>query len=124
MSLQIANEQIKQLTAPFMERGFTFEYLYQKGGDSSCVYICRYKKGRDFFDWREVSGGEEINIVVFVNGNYDFPSLKYLYKQDFRTFSLKHIFKKATMDEKRVFIAELLCRELQSDKPDFFWIKK
>ena len=69
MSLQIANEQIKQLTAPFMERGFTFEYLYQKGGDSSCVYICRYKKGRDFFDWREVSGGEEINIVVFVNGN-------------------------------------------------------
>ena len=124
MSLQIANEQIKQLTAPFMERGFTFEYLYQKGGDSSCVYICRYKKGRDFFDWREVSGGEEINIVVFVNGNYDFPSLKYLYKQDFRTFSLKHIFKKATMDEKRVFIAELLCRELQSDNPDFFGIKK
>ena len=124
MSLQIANEQIKQLTAPFMEKGFTFEYFHQKGGDSSCVYICRYKKGRDFFDWREVSGGEEINIVVFVNGNYDFPSLKMLYKKEFRTFSLKHLLKKATMDEKRAFIAELLCKELQSDKPDFFGIKK
>ena len=70
-----------------------FEYFYQKGGDSSCVYVCRFKKGKSFLDWREVSGGEEINIVVFVNGNYDFPSLKMLYKKEFRTFSLKHLLK-------------------------------
>jgi len=123
MQEELMAERLKELTAPFMEKGFTFEYFHQKGGDSSCVYICRYKKGRDFFDWREVSGGEEINIVVFVNGNYDFPSLKMLYKKEFRTFSLKHLLKKATMDEKRVFIAELLCKEL-NDKPDFFGIKK
>ena len=64
----LSAERIKTLTAPILERGFAFEYFYQKGGDSSCVYICRYKKGKDFFVWREVSGGREINIVVYVNG--------------------------------------------------------
>ena len=122
MSFQLANEQIKELTAPFMDRGFIFEYFHQKGGDSSCVYICRYRKGKDFFDWRETSGTEDINIVVFVNGNYDFPSLKYLYKKEFRAFSIKHLLKKPTMDEKRAFIAELLIKELH-DKPSFFGIK-
>ena len=122
MSYQLANEQIKALTAPFMERGFTFEYFHQKGGDSSCVYICRYKKGKDFFDWRETSGTEDINIVVFVNGAYDFPSLKSLYKKEFRAFSIKHLLKKPTMDEKRAFIAELLIKELL-EKPNFFGIK-
>ena len=75
MNEVISAETIKALTAPILEKGFSFEYFYQKGGDSSCVYICRYKKGRDFFDWREVSGGNEINIVVCVNGTYAFPSL-------------------------------------------------
>ena len=69
-------DDIKKLTTPFIERGFSFEYLYEKGGDSSCVYICRFRKGRDFFDWREVSGGDEINIVAYVGGEYRFPSLK------------------------------------------------
>lgn len=119
----ISAENIKKLTAPILEKGFAFEYFYQKGGDSSCVYICRYKKGRDFFDWREVSGGNEINIVVFVNGAYAFPSLKYLYKKEFRAFALKHLFKKATMDERREFAASLLLKELASGKPDFFGIK-
>ena len=119
----VSAERIKTLTAPILERGFTFEYFYQKGGDSSCVYICRYKKGKDFFDWREVSGGREINIVAYVNGGYVFPSLKTLYKKEYRLFNVKHIFKKATLDEKRIFIAQLLCRELDSGKPDFFGIK-
>ncbi|MBQ7771037.1 MAG: hypothetical protein IJ373_07620 [Clostridia bacterium] len=119
----LSAENIKALTAPILEKGFSFEYFYQKGGDSSCVYICRYKKGRDFFDWREVSGGNEINIVVCVNGAYVFPSLKYLYKKEYRAFNVKHIFKKATIDEKRKFVAELLCKEIESGKTDFFGIK-
>ena len=123
MNEVISAETIKVLTAPILEKGFSFEYFYQKGGDSSCVYICRYKKGRDFFDWREVSGGNEINIVVCVNGTYAFPSLKYLYKKEYRMFNVKHLFKKPTMDERRKFVAELLCKELGSGKPDFFGIK-
>ena len=116
-------ETVKKLTAPLLEKGFSFEYLYQKGGDSSCVYICRFHKGKDFLDWREVSGGNEINIVVYTNGAYDFPSLKYLYKKEHRAFKWKHLFKKATMSEKREFTASLLLKELQSGKPDFFGIK-
>ncbi len=116
-------ERIKTLTAPFLEKGFAFEYFYQKGGDSSCVYICRYKKGRDFFDWREVSGGNDINIVVSVNGEYRFPSLKTLYPKQYRAFKVKHLFKKASIDERRAFVAELLLAELVSGKPDFLGIQ-
>ena len=115
-------QTIKQLTAPILEKGFTFEYFHEKGGDSSCVYICRYRKGRDFFDWREVSGGNEINLVVYVNGAYDFPSLKLKYPKERRVFALKHLFKKATMDEKRRFFATLLNAELEKDKTNFFGI--
>ena len=114
-------EEIKKLTAPIIEKGFSFEYFYEKGGDSSCVYICRFRKGKDFWDWREVSGGNEINIVVYVNGGYAFPSLKYLYKKEYRAFKIKHLFKKASVAERRAFTAGLLLNELQ--KPDFFGIK-
>lgn len=117
----ITAEQIKKLTAPILEKGFVFEYLYQKGGDSSCVYICRYKKGKDFLDWREVSGGNEINIVVYVNGAFAFPSLKYLYKKEHRAFACKHLFKKATIEERRAFVAGLLNKSLESG--DLFGIK-
>lgn len=116
-------ESIKQLTAPFLEKGFSFEYFYQKGGDSSCVYVCRFKKEKDFFDWRENSGGNEINIVVCVNGEYRFPSLKTLYPKAYRTFKLKHLFKRATIGDRRAFVAKLLVAELQSGKSDFFGIK-
>ena len=123
MNEMLMPEHVQKLTAPILEKGFIFEYFYQKGGDSSCVYICRYKKGRDFFDWREVSGGTEINIVVSLNGSYAFPSLKYLYPKEHRAFAFKHLFKKATVDERRAFVAELLLKELNSGKPDFFGIK-
>lgn len=122
MNEVVTAETIKKLTAPILEKGFAFEYFYEKGGDSSCVYICRYRKGKDFFDWREVSGGNEIHIVAYVDGNYRFPSLKYLYPKQHRAFAFKHLFKKATMEEKRVFVAELLNTELKT-KPDFFGIK-
>ncbi len=76
-------ETIKNLLAPLLEKGFTFEYTHEKGGDSSCVYIGRFRKGKDFFDWREVSGGDEINFVAKVDGQYRFPSLKHLIKRNF-----------------------------------------
>ncbi len=113
-------ETIKNLLAPLLERGFTFTYTHEKGGDSSCVYIGRFQKGRDFFDWREVSGSEEINFVAFVGGGYRFPVLKNLYKKEFRSFQIKHLFKKATLSQKRSFYAELLLKELEN--PDFFGI--
>ena len=84
-------ETIKKLTAPFLEKGFSFEYFYQKGGDSSCVYICRFKKGKDFFDWREVSGGKEINIVISTDKGYLFPNLKTLYKKEYNKFKWKNL---------------------------------
>ena len=115
-------EQIKKLTAPFLEKGFSFEYFYQKGGDSSCVYICRYQKGKSYFDWRENSGGKEINIVVCVNGEFRFPSLKSLYPKEYRAFAIKHIFKKASVEDRREFIAALLNAELLSSNPNFFGI--
>ena len=114
-------EEIKKLTAPIIEKGFSFEYFYEKGGDSSCVYICRFRKGREFWDWREVSGGDEINIVVYTNGAYAFPNLKYLYKKEYRAFKFKHLFKKPTVAERRAFTAQLLLNELQ--KPTFFGIQ-
>ena len=117
-------EEIKRLTAPFLDGGVSFEYFYQKGGDSSCVYICRYKKGKDFFDWREVSGGDEINIVVSVNGEYRFPSLKSLYPKAYRAFKWKHLFRKASLFERRSFVASLLVQEWNADSPEFFGIKK
>ena len=115
-------ETIKNLLAPLLEKGFTFEYTHEQGGDSSCVYIGRFKKGKNFFDWREVSGSNDINFVVWVDGQYRFPSLKYLYKKEMRAFAIKHLFKRATLSQKRAFYAELLLKELRT-KPDFFGIQ-
>ena len=112
---------MKSLFACFLDKGFSYRYFYEKGGDSSCVYIYRFQKGKDFFDLREVSGGDELNFVVYQNGNYQFPSLKYLYKKEFQKFNLKHFFKKPSQKEKREFFSTLLAKEAQ--KPDFFGIK-
>ena len=116
-------ERVKELTRPILEKGFLFEYFYQKGGDSSCVYICRFKKGKDYLDWREVSGGDEINIVVCVGGEFRFPSLKSMYPKRYRAFRWKHLFRNPTVEEKRAFIAELLCEELGKGETEFFGIK-
>ena len=119
----LAANTIKNLTQPIIEKGFLFEYFYQKGGDSSCVYICRYKKGRDFWDWREVSGSNEINIVTCINGEFGFPSLKLLHPQEYRRFQWKHFLKKATLDENRTFVATLLLKELEKKPNEFLGIK-
>ena len=115
-------EKIKKLTAPFLEKGFSFAYFYQKGGDSSCVYICRFQKGKEFFDLREVSGGDELNFVVYAKGAYAFPSLKSLYKKEYRAFTLKHLFRKPSASERRRFITGLLTHALAQNNTDFFGI--
>ena len=116
-------EEIKRRVMPFLEKGFNFEYFYEKGGDSSCVYICRLKKGRDFFDWREVSGAEEIHLVVKADGQFAFPNLKNRHKKIARAFFWKHILKKATMDEKRDLFAQMLLQELALSPKSFFGIE-
>ena len=87
------------------------------------MYICRFQKGRDFFDWREVSGAEEIHLVVKANGQFVFPNLKAKYKKTVRAFFWKHIFKKATMDEKRDLFAQMLLQELALSPKNFFGIE-
>jgi len=116
-------DTVKKLMQPLIDKGCIFDYFYEKGGDSSCVYICRFKKGKDYFDWREVSGENEVHLVAYVKGEFVFPNLKLLYKKAYRKFRFKHIFKKATMDEKRQFTADLLNQELSAGKPDFFGLK-
>ena len=116
-------KEMQALTQPFLEKGFVFEYTYQKGGDSSCVYIYRYKKGKNYFDVREVSGGTEMTFVVFVNGEYLFPNLKKLYPKAYRAFAFKHLFRKATRGEMRAFITGLLNEHLKQNENDFFGIK-
>ena len=115
-------EEYKRLCAKFLEKGFVFEYVYQKGGDSSCVYIFRFKKGKAFFDLREVSGGNELNFVVYTNGAYAFPSLKSTHPKAYRAFKIKHLFKQPSASEKRAFITGLLTQTLESCPSDFFGI--
>ena len=105
---------------PLLDKGCFFDYFYEKGGDSSCVYICRFKRGKDYFDWREVSGEEEVHLVTFVKGEFGFPNLKARYPKQYRRFRWKHLFRKATMDEKRALVAELLLKELAKDETQLF----
>ena len=82
------------------EAGFGYEYLYDKGSDSSCVYIYRLKG----------------NFVVFSGGRYLFPDLRLRHKKMFRAFALKHLFKRATVEERWRFAAELLKAEVTDGK--------
>ena len=116
-------KKMQELTQPFLQKGFVFEYSYQKGGDSSCVYIYRYKKGKNYFDLREVSGSTDITFVVYVDGGYVFPSLKTEYKKEYKAFRLKHLFKRATRDEARAFITRLLNTKLAENPTQFYGIK-
>ena len=115
-------KQMKEAFAAFLEKGFIYEYTYEKGGDSSCSYIYRFKKGRDYFDLRELSGGNELSFVVHVGGEVKFPPLKSLYKKEYRAFFWKHIFRGSTREERRKFLAEILTKELKA-KPNFFGIE-
>ena len=116
-------DKVKTLMQPLIDKGCFFDYFYEKGGDSSCVYICRFKKGKDYFDWREVSGADEINLVSCIKGEFGFPNLKLLYPKRFRRFRWKHIFRTPTMDERRAFVASLLLQELEKDDKQFFGLR-
>ena len=118
--LQIEKE-MKAAFAAFIEQGFSYRYFYEKGGDSSCVYIYRFQKGKDFFDLREVSGGSELNFVVYQGGAYQFPLLKRLYPKEWAAFQRRHFFRRATAAEKRAFFALLLTKHLTKN-PTFFGI--
>ena len=106
----IISEEFKFL----FERGFSYTYTYDKGSDSSCVYIYRFQRGRDFLDFRITSGGGNGNFVVFSNGNYYFPNLKHRHKKAFRAFAWSHLFKKAPKDELWRFAAQLTKIEMQN----------
>ena len=114
-------KEMKAAFAAFLDKGFTYRYFYEKGGDSSCVYIYRFQKGKDFFDLREVSGGNELNFVVYAKGGYQFPQLKRLYPKEFSAFSRKHFFRKATREERRALFAQLLTKYME-EHSDFFGI--
>lgn len=85
---------IEKEFAFLFEAGFCYEYTYDKGSDSSCVYIYRFRRGRDFFDFRTVSGGKERNTVAFANGQYVFPNLKLRHKKAFGALSSQTLFQK------------------------------
>ena len=99
-----------------LEAGFSYEYTYDKGSDSSCVYIMRFRKGRDFIDLRTVSGGRERNVVVFSAGNYLFPDLRLRHKKAARAFSRRHFFRKPTEEDLLAFEAGLLKEEISDGK--------
>ncbi len=64
--------------------GFTYEYTYDKSSDSSCVYVHRFKKGKDKFELRVLSGAETVSAVAYVGGEYRFPNVKKQYKNLWR----------------------------------------
>ena len=94
------------------DAGFSYRYTYDKGSDSSCVYILRFRKGRDFIDLRTVSGGAERNLVVFSGGQYLFPTLRLRHKKEFRAFRLRHLFSRPDETERLAFEAALLRSEI------------
>jgi hypothetical protein len=106
-------KEIEKHLGFLFDNGFAYEYLYDKGSDSSCVYIYRFRRGRDFLDLRAVSGGKEGagTLVCFVKGEYVFPAVQYYHKKRLRAFKISHIFKKPTMDERWALAAEILKEE-------------
>lgn len=98
------------------DAGFSYRYTYDKGSDSSCVYIMRFEKGRDFIDLRTVSGGGERNFVVFSGGQYLFPDLCRRHKKEARAFRVKHFFRKPTEEELFALEADLFRAEIADGK--------
>ena len=124
MNAQTMEDNVLKLLEFLEADGYKKTYFHEKGGDSSCVYVLRFQKGKDYFDWREVSGADEVHTIAYVNGEYRFPNLKKLYPKEHRNFFLKHLFKRASMQERRAFVAGILKKEFSSSKPDFFGILK
>lgn len=94
--------------------GFIYEYGYTKVSDSSCVYVHAFKKGRDRFELRAVSGSNEINAVAFVGGEYRFPDLKRKYEKLWKKAKRKRTFRRMRACDTWDFIAEALEEEAAS----------
>lgn len=113
---ELYEEEMKKYFPKLFENGYSYEYAYDKGSDSSCVYIYRFKKGKDRIELREVSGSKDplsVSFVLFLGGEYIFPALSYTYKKEYRKFFFLHIFRKATYDEKWSFISQIALKELE-----------
>ena len=98
--------------------GFTYEYTYDKGSDSSCVYIHRFKKGADRFELRVLSGAESVSVVAYAGGEYKFPDLKKKYKKLWRASArgrgIARLFSKRTQKQIWDFYAAALEKEAES----------
>lgn len=103
---------ITEKFAFLLGNGFSYEYLYEKPSDMSCVYIYRFTKLGAYIDLRFVSGDDkQCNCVVYT-GERRFPNLPKRQKKIFNRFKLSHLFKKATMEEKLALYAEALEAEV------------
>ena len=120
----MAAKVIKDGMNAFLEKGFLFEYFYERNEAGTPIYVCRFKKGKAYIDWQETEDGEEIVICVRAGENTSVLDLKALYPKAFRNHFWNTLFRKPTVNERRSLIAELLVEEFKSEKPDFFGIKK
>jgi len=105
---------ITEALAPLKQKGFVYESLYEKSSDSACVYIYRFKKSGEYFDIRTVIGSGEYNIAAYVGGRHRFPSLKAMYKAEWRRFKMSHFFKKPSEEDTLSFVCSLILKELAS----------
>ena len=119
----MAAKVIKDGMNAFLEKGFLFEYFYERNEAGNPIYICRFKKGKEYIDWQETEDGEEIAICVRASEKTSILDLKALYPKAFRNHFWNTLFRKPTVNERRSFIASLLVEEFKSESPDFFGIK-
>ena len=117
-----AADTVKTLMQALMEKGCFFEYFYEKEEEKE-IYICRFKKGKEYLDWRESVDGKEIQIAVSTEKELRVLPLKAMYRKEHRRFWWKHLFKRVKADERRVFVADLLMRELTGENPTFYGMK-
>lgn len=117
----LIEKKAQEIFSFLLDYGFSYEYTYEKGSDTSCVYIHRFRKGISRLDIREVSGGDEINVMAYANGEYAVPNIYARYPKETRAFKRKHFFKKATKLERFCLVAELLKKE--SEKGNLFGIR-
>ncbi len=98
--------------------GFTYEYTYDKGSDSSCVYVHRFRKGKDKFEIRVLSGAESISVVAYVGGEYRFPNVKKQYPNLWRARAhargVFKIFRKPTEEDTWNFYAAVIEAEAKN----------
>ena len=120
----MAASVVKETMHPFLEKGFFFEYFYEENEAGLPVYICRFKKDKAYIDWQETEDGKEIVVCVHTEESDSVLNLKALYPKAFRRWFWRNLFRKPNVNERRSFIASLLVEEFESEKPDFFGIKK